>query len=567
LLQRTARRAGFAPHHGLQIDRVEGIAAVAELAVDLDQTAIADRGEGLVATQRAQHRGHPFMGTAALETDEIGLENPQVVLGKEAPQDGFGFQIMQFLGAYRGRQGTRVLKGEGIMLGGDAAFGRHLLQQQADRRGLVGKQMDRGRQLFGLLKIALQRKRQIGAFQWHQTLVALAGFLALDRDRQHRFAQRFRREWIAAITVPARQPTDMALAGAFHKTELQHLAATQLHRDLARHANITGEQGTGGGHFAQYIGNGIRIAIASADLAPGSTEPHNDATHIGPFKKKSANPVAIQRIAVKISHGCKYATKPREHRLKNCAEIMPVKPSRATPRRGWRRILGWLFRLVLVFVIGSVLLVGALRFVPPPSSAFMITRSMDARAAGEKGFVLKHRWVSLDRISKSLPAAVMAAEDQRFPDHHGFDLVEIKKAMNTRGGKAKRGASTISQQVAKNLFLWSGRSYLRKGLEVWFTGLIELTWPKRRILEVYMNIAEFGDGVYGAEAAAQKYFGIPAAQLNDAQAARMAAVMPNPKRFLIANPSPYMQKRQRWIQQQMRQLGGDSFVDQVIDPK
>ncbi len=246
---------------------------------------------------------------------------------------------------------------------------------------------------------------------------------------------------------------------------------------------------------------------------------------------------------------------------------MPVKPSRATPRRGWRRILGWLFRLVLVFVIGSVLLVGALRFVPPPSSAFMITRSMDARAAGEKGFVLKHRWVSLDRISKSLPAAVMAAEDQRFPDHHGFDLVEIKKAMNTRGGKAKRGASTISQQVAKNLFLWSGRSYLRKGLEVWFTGLIELTWPKRRILEVYMNIAEFGDGVYGAEAAAQKYFGIPAAQLNDAQAARMAAVMPNPKRFLIANPSPYMQKRQRWIQQQMRQLGGDSFVDQVIDPK
>lgn len=246
---------------------------------------------------------------------------------------------------------------------------------------------------------------------------------------------------------------------------------------------------------------------------------------------------------------------------------MRMKPARPAPRRLWRRVLRWMFRLALIFIVGSVLLVGLLRFVPPPGSAFMIARSLDARAAGEKGFVLRRQWQPLDRISKSLPAAVMAAEDQRFPEHHGFDMVEIKKAMNTRSGKPKRGASTISQQVAKNLFLWSGRSYVRKGLEVWFTGLIELMWPKRRILEVYVNIAEFGDGVYGAEAAAQKYFGIPAAQLSDSQAARMAAVMPNPKRFLIAKPSPYIQKRQRWIQQQMRQLGGDTFVDQVIDPK
>ncbi len=240
--------------------------------------------------------------------------------------------------------------------------------------------------------------------------------------------------------------------------------------------------------------------------------------------------------------------------------------TRRAPRRGWRRIWGWCWRLGAVFVIASVLIVGLFRFVPPPGSAFIVARAMDARAEREQGFAIQRSWRSLDQISNSLPAAVMASEDQRFPEHHGFDFVEIRKVMNARSGKPARGASTISQQVAKNLFLWSGRSYVRKGLEVWFTGLIELMWPKRRIVEVYLNIAEFGDGVYGAEAAAQKYFGVSAARLTDAQAARMAAVMPNPKKLLIDRPSAYVLKRQRWIERQMSQLGGDAFVERVIDP-
>jgi len=242
---------------------------------------------------------------------------------------------------------------------------------------------------------------------------------------------------------------------------------------------------------------------------------------------------------------------------------MAMKPKAA--RRGPLRWLWrWSWRLLLLFVIGSVLLVGLLRFVPPPTSAFMLSRRIEAMSAGDKDFVLQRQWQPLSRISTSLPAAVIASEDQRFPDHHGFDLVEIRKAMNSRSGKPRRGASTISQQVAKNLFLWSGRSYARKGLEVWFTGLIELMWPKRRILEVYLNIAEFGDGVYGAEAAARQYYGINAARLDGAQAARMAAVMPNPRKFLVAKPSPYVLRRQQWIQRQMRQLGGEAFVARVV---
>ncbi len=231
----------------------------------------------------------------------------------------------------------------------------------------------------------------------------------------------------------------------------------------------------------------------------------------------------------------------------------------------WRSPLRWLWKAALLFVLASVVLVGALRFVNPPRSAFMLARSIEARRADDHGFRLKQSWQPIENMSRFLPLAVIAAEDQRFPEHHGFDVVEIRKAMHTKSGKPARGASTISQQVAKNLFLWSGRSYVRKGLEVWFTGLIELMWPKRRILEVYLNIAEFGDGVYGAEAAARQYFGVGAARISVAQAARMAAVMPNPKRFLVAKPSAYVLKRQRWIERQMRQLGGAALTDQILE--
>ncbi|MBP6597457.1 MAG: monofunctional biosynthetic peptidoglycan transglycosylase, partial [Arenimonas sp.] len=165
------------------------------------------------------------------------------------------------------------------------------------------------------------------------------------------------------------------------------------------------------------------------------------------------------------------------------------------------------------------------------------------------------------QLSPHLPIALVAAEDQKFPQHRGFDLDAIDKALdsNARGGRV-RGGSTISQQTAKNLFLWSGGGYFRKGLEAWYTLLIEAMWPKRRILEVYANIAEFGDGVYGAEAAAQQYFGKPASDLSAAEAARLAAVLPNPKKYNAEHPGPYVQRRAAWIQRNVRNLGGPGYL-------
>ncbi|MEO7200282.1 MAG: monofunctional biosynthetic peptidoglycan transglycosylase, partial [Dokdonella sp.] len=161
-----------------------------------------------------------------------------------------------------------------------------------------------------------------------------------------------------------------------------------------------------------------------------------------------------------------------------------------------------------------------------------------------------------------LAIAVVASEDQRFPQHRGFDVDAIRDALAAADdGERLRGASTISQQVAKNLFLWGGRSYVRKGLEVWFTALIETLWTKQRILEVYLNIAEFGDGIYGAQAASQQHFGRPATELSSHQAALLAAVLPSPKRLHAKRPSAYVQKRAAWIERQMRQLGGSAYLD------
>jgi monofunctional glycosyltransferase len=156
----------------------------------------------------------------------------------------------------------------------------------------------------------------------------------------------------------------------------------------------------------------------------------------------------------------------------------------------------------------------------------------------------------------------VASEDQRFPTHRGFDMDQIRKAMDeAQRGRRARGASTISQQVAKNLFLWNGHSWVRKGLEAWFTVLIETLWPKRRILEVYLNSAEFGYGIYGAEAAAQAFFHKPAARLTRDEAARLAAVLPNPVRMRAERPSQYVQRRQREIATQMAALGGTSYLE------
>ena len=234
-------------------------------------------------------------------------------------------------------------------------------------------------------------------------------------------------------------------------------------------------------------------------------------------------------------------------------------------RRGpVRRLLRWLVLAALVLVVGSVLQVLVLRFVDPPLSAFMVARQVEALRAGDRGFRVDYQWRDARDISPQLAVAVIAAEDQRFAGHHGFDLEAIRAAAerNARGGRV-RGASTISQQTAKNLFLWSGRSWLRKGLEAWYTVLLEALWPKQRILEVYVNVAEFGDGVYGAQAAARRYFGKDAAQLTPAEAARLAAVLPSPRRYSAANPGPYVQRRTGQIQRQMRQIGGTGYLEQL----
>lgn len=228
----------------------------------------------------------------------------------------------------------------------------------------------------------------------------------------------------------------------------------------------------------------------------------------------------------------------------------------ARPKPRWgRRIV--LVALALFFL--SALPVLLWRFADPSTSAFMLARQLEAR--GETGFELRQTWAALDAVSPSLPIALVAAEDQKFPTHNGFDVDAIRSVIDQReAGEATRGASTISQQVAKNLFLWSGRSWLRKGLEAYYTTLIELTWPKRRILEVYVNIVEFGDGVYGAEAAAQYYFGKSAAQLDASDSALLAAVLPNPKLLRADKPSAYVLRRQRWIARQVRQLGGPDYL-------
>jgi monofunctional biosynthetic peptidoglycan transglycosylase len=225
------------------------------------------------------------------------------------------------------------------------------------------------------------------------------------------------------------------------------------------------------------------------------------------------------------------------------------------------RAIAW---SVAIGVIASVAAVLVLRWINPWFSAFMAESQVEAWLAHDRNFVLRQRWVGLDQISPNLPLAVVASEDQKFPEHWGFDVAAIEKAYSLNQHSHRvHGASTISQQVAKNLFLWSGRSYFRKGLEAYMTVLIEACWPKRRILEVYLNIAEFGHGIYGAEAAAQHFFHRPAAHLTRGDAAVLAAVLPNPQRFSAVAPSPYIIERRDWILAQMQALGGPEMLDEI----
>jgi monofunctional biosynthetic peptidoglycan transglycosylase len=234
-------------------------------------------------------------------------------------------------------------------------------------------------------------------------------------------------------------------------------------------------------------------------------------------------------------------------------------------RKSFFRRLAWsIFGILFFCIAASVAAVVLLRWLNPPYSAFMAQTQLAAWAKHDRTYVFRHRWADLNQISPNLPLAVVASEDQKFPEHWGFDVEAIEKAyeMNQHSHRV-HGASTISQQVAKNLFLWSGRSYFRKALEAYFTVLIEVCWPKRRILEIYLNIAEFGYGTYGAEAAAQRFFHTSAAALTRSDSALLAAVLPNPQQLIAAAPSAYVQQRRDWILGQMQALGGPEMLGEI----
>ncbi len=228
-----------------------------------------------------------------------------------------------------------------------------------------------------------------------------------------------------------------------------------------------------------------------------------------------------------------------------------------------KRFLYQAARWLLILMALSLIPVIVLRWVPTPGSMLMVERWFEYRQL-ETRVPIRHQWIPYDKIPDSMKMAVIAAEDQNFAHHNGFDLKAIRAAMehNRRGGSL-RGASTLSQQVAKNQFLWSGRSYVRKALEAWFTLWMEVLWPKQRILEIYLNVAEWDRGVFGVEAAAQHHFGVSASYLSDRQAAQLAAVLPSPLRWSAARPPAHVAQRANWIQRQSRQLGGAHYLREM----
>jgi monofunctional glycosyltransferase len=229
--------------------------------------------------------------------------------------------------------------------------------------------------------------------------------------------------------------------------------------------------------------------------------------------------------------------------------------------RGLAKLLLW---LVGGFIATTALAVLALRWVPPLTTMFMINGCVQARLAHDASWRLDYRWTPYEHISRHVKLAVIASEDQKFAFHPGFDFEAIDAAIKERErGKRLRGASTITQQVAKNLFLWPGPSFVRKGLEAYLTMLIELCWPKQRILEVYLNVAEFGPGIYGVGAAAPRFFRTDPAHVSQGQGALLAAVLPNPKKLRVDHPSAYLYGRQAWIVEQMNALGGADYIREV----
>lgn len=222
-------------------------------------------------------------------------------------------------------------------------------------------------------------------------------------------------------------------------------------------------------------------------------------------------------------------------------------------------VIRWFFRflgkLLMWFLALSIGLTIVYKYVPVPITPLMVIRTIEQAFDSDKKVRIRKDWVPMSEISKHAPQAVYASEDQNFLVHHGFDVEAMKKAWeNNKKGKRIKGASTITQQTVKNVFLWPSRTYLRKGLEAYFTVLVELIWSKERIMEVYLNVIEMGDGIYGIEAASQFYFDKPAAKLTKNQAALVAAVLPNPRRWSPAKPTSYILGRQVWINKQMNNL-------------
>lgn len=236
-----------------------------------------------------------------------------------------------------------------------------------------------------------------------------------------------------------------------------------------------------------------------------------------------------------------------------------------------RNVKKWSFQyflrkagLLLFFVwISTIVAIVLLKFVPVYFTPTMASRKIEAFTNGNPSQIYS-QWTPYSEIDRNCALAILASEDQLFPEHHGFDFKSMWGALNNNlNGKRIKGASTITQQVAKNVFLWQDRSYLRKGLEVYFTVMIELVWGKKRIMEVYLNIAETGKMTFGVEQACRRYFNHSASEVSSSEAARIAACLPNPIRFSIKNPSSYVQKRTLAIKRQMKMLGGKKFLYQI----
>jgi monofunctional biosynthetic peptidoglycan transglycosylase len=229
-----------------------------------------------------------------------------------------------------------------------------------------------------------------------------------------------------------------------------------------------------------------------------------------------------------------------------------------------RRIIRFFLKTVLIIFLLSVFSVIALKWIDPLTSSIMVQRKIEAIISDKKNKKIQYEWYDYNKIAKKMALAVIAAEDQNFPFHFGFDIVEIEKAIDQHNkGRRLRGASTITQQVAKNLFLWEKKNFIRKGFEAYFTLLIEVFWSKERILEVYLNIAEMGDMIFGVGAASKIYYKKEPRKLSASEAALLTAALPNPKRYSIRKASAFMMMRQQWILSQMSSLGGIAYLNNL----